>query len=174
MEWQWVCYTSHYFVHVYVCVYVCMHVCMYVMYVCMYVRWCAHVRARRRVVGGGGEGGITTFETRCLAPYLYYVEHGHNCDLTIVYKKCLPIKKPLNRIEIFWYQFTPRKLLYHMVSVNLVKFGPQWAVLFWRGPPCISPSWDISFYIACQCDLLPNGGSVTIVDVHGWSMVEGA
>ena len=27
-----------------------------------------------------------------------------------------------------------------------------------------------AFYIhACLCDLLPNGGSLTIVDVHGWS-----
>ena len=32
-------------------------------------------------------------------------------------------QKPLNRIGIFWYQFTPRKLPYHIISVNLVKFG---------------------------------------------------
>ena len=29
---------------------------------------------------------------------------------------------------IFWYQFTPRKLL--MISVHLVKFGPHWLSVF--------------------------------------------
>ena len=45
-------------------------------------------------------------------------------------------QKPLNRIGIFWYHFTPRKLLYHMVSVKLVKFGPHGLSVF-LGPPCI-------------------------------------
>ena len=39
-------------------------------------------------------------------------------------------EKPLNRIGIFWYHFTPRKLLYLMVSVNLVKFGPHGLSVF--------------------------------------------
>ena len=55
---NWVCYASQlYYVcmHVCLCVCVCVYVCMSVcMYVCMYVRWCAHVRAQRRV-GGGAE-----------------------------------------------------------------------------------------------------------------------
>ena len=44
----------------------------------------------------------------------------------------MPInQKPLNRIRIFWYHFTPRKLLYLMVSINLVKFGPHGLSVFW-------------------------------------------
>ena len=43
-------------------------------------------------------------------------------------------QKPLNRIEIFWYQFTPRKLLYHMVSLDLVKFGPHGLSVFLGHP----------------------------------------
>ena len=39
-------------------------------------------------------------------------------------------QKPLNQIGIFWYQFTPRKLFYLMVSVNLVKFGSHWLSVF--------------------------------------------
>ena len=39
-------------------------------------------------------------------------------------------QKPLNQIGMFWYQFTPRKLLYLMISVNLVKFGPHWLSIF--------------------------------------------
>ena len=31
--------------------------------------------------------------------------------------------EPLNRIEIFWYHFTPRNISYLMVLLNLVKFG---------------------------------------------------
>ena len=44
-------------------------------------------------------------------------------------------QKSLNQIEIFWYQFTPRKLLYLMISVNLVKFCPHWLSGFF-GPLC--------------------------------------
>ena len=39
-------------------------------------------------------------------------------------------QNPLNRIDIFWNQFTPRKLLYHVVSVNFVKFGPHGLSVF--------------------------------------------
>ena len=39
-------------------------------------------------------------------------------------------QKPLNRIGIFWYQFTPRKLLYLLISLNLVRFGPHWLSVF--------------------------------------------
>ena len=53
-----------------------------------------------------------------------------------LFRKMPVNQKPLNRIGIFWYQFTPRKLLYLLVSLNFVKFGPHWlSVLFW--PPCI-------------------------------------
>ena len=55
-------------------------------------------------------------------------------------------QKPLNRIGIFWYQFTPRKLLYLLVSLYLVKFGPHWlSVFFWGGggAPCIPDTWKI-------------------------------
>ena len=40
-----------------------------------------------------------------------------------LFKKKIVNKKPLNRIGIFWYHFTPRKIPYFMVSFNLVKFG---------------------------------------------------
>ena len=49
-------------------------------------------------------------------------------------------QKPLNRLELLWYQFTPREILYHMVSVNFVKFGPHglsgifWATLYNQNP----------------------------------------
>ena len=39
-------------------------------------------------------------------------------------------QKPLSWIGIFWYQITPRKLLYLLVSLNLVKFGPHWLSVF--------------------------------------------
>ena len=51
-------------------------------------------------------------------------------------------QKPLNQIGIFWYQFTPRKLLYLMILVNFVKFGPHWLSVF-IGPLCIYKSYTI-------------------------------
>ena len=54
-------------------------------------------------------------------------------------------QKSLNRIGIFWYQFTPRKLLYHLVSLNLVKFGPHWLSVF-IGPPYIGPFSILSVF----------------------------
>ena len=66
---------------------------------------------------------------------MYDVENRHIFDLTIVRK--MPVnQKLLNRIGIFWYQVFPRKFLYHVVSVDLVKFGPHWLSVF-LGPPCI-------------------------------------
>ena len=35
-----------------------------------------------------------------------------------LFRKMAANQKPLNQIGIFWYQFTPRKLLYLMISVN--------------------------------------------------------
>ena len=60
-----------------------------------------------------------------------------------LFRKMAANQKPLNQIEIFWYQFTPRKLLYLMKSVNLAKFGPHWLSFFFffgggGGPPCIN------------------------------------
>ena len=46
-------------------------------------------------------------------------------------------QKPLNQIGIFWYQFTPRKLLYLTISVNLIKFGPHWLSVFLGGHPVL-------------------------------------
>ena len=43
-----------------------------------------------------------------------------------LFRKMAANQKQLNQIGIFWYQFTPRKLLYLMISVNLVNFGPHW------------------------------------------------
>ena len=64
---------------------------------------------------------------------MYDVENCHICDLTIVRK--MPVnQKLLNRIGIFWYQFFPRKLLYPVVSVDLVKFGPHWLSVFLGHP----------------------------------------
>ena len=62
-------------------------------------------------------------------------------------------QKPLNQIGIFWYQFTPRKLLYLMISRNLVKFGPHFF-----GPPCIFGVFISSFYLNFSLRLprLPN------------------
>ena len=53
-----------------------------------------------------------------------------------LFRKMAANQKPLNQIGIFWYQFTPRKLLYLVILVNLVKFGPHW-LSFFGGPPCI-------------------------------------
>ena len=53
-----------------------------------------------------------------------------------LFRKMPVNQNPLNRIGIFWYQFTPRKLLYLLVSLNLVNFGPHWLSVF-IGPPCI-------------------------------------
>ena len=43
-----------------------------------------------------------------------------------LFRKMRVNQNPLNQIGIFWYHFTPRNSLYHMVSVKFVKFGPQW------------------------------------------------
>ena len=59
-----------------------------------------------------------------------------------LFRKMPVNQKPLNRIGIFWYQFTPRKLLYLMVSLNFIKFGPHWLSVFFFfffwGAPCIA------------------------------------
>ena len=55
-------------------------------------------------------------------------------------------QKPLNQIEIFWYHFTPRKLLYHIVSLNLVKFGPHWLFCFFC-QPCIMRTVSLERYL---------------------------
>ena len=83
-----------------VCVFVCYCVCVCV---CMCVCVRAYIYIYVCVWGGGGGGkyvccaclfacvaearhdmslGNKIFETRDLVPYLYHVEHGHNCDLT--------------------------------------------------------------------------------------------
>ena len=68
--------------------------------------------------------GIKPFETRHLLPYnvrcgkLSYLWSDH-CLV-----RCLSIKNYSTESGFFfWYQFTPRKLLYDMILVNLVKFG---------------------------------------------------
>ena len=64
-----------------------------------------------------------------------------------LFRKMAANQKLLNQIGIFWYQFTPRKLLYLMISVNMVKFGPHWLYVFFL-PPCI---------YTCKKSLLPKG-----------------
>ena len=78
--------------------------------------------------------------------------HGHNCDLTIFLNRKMPANKnnPLNRIGIFWYHFTPRKLPYLTVSVNFVKIGPHGLSGFF-GPPCI----EFACANYCICFLPP-------------------
>ena len=63
-----------------------------------------------------GSLGNKPFEARDLVPYKYHV-------IWPLFRKMPVNQKTLNRIGIFWYYFTPRKLLYLMISVNLVKFG---------------------------------------------------
>ena len=43
-------------------------------------------------------------------------------------------QKPVNQIMIFWYHFTPRKLLYLMIAIHLVKFGPHLLVVLGGHP----------------------------------------
>ena len=40
-------------------------------------------------------------------------------------------QKPLNQIGIFWYQFTPRKLLYLIIYVNLSNLVHIGCPVFW-------------------------------------------
>ena len=77
------------------------------------------------------------------------ISHERSCSLPVpcnkvkieiqpLFRKMAANQKPLNQIGMFWYQFTPRKLLYLMISLNLVKFVPHWLSVF-LGPPCITP-----------------------------------
>ena len=100
-----------------VCVCVCVRVCVCVFRVSVSV--CAHIAEAQNYPCSLGN---RSFQTRVLVHYLYHVEQSHNCDLTIVLKNSCQ-SKPLNQIGIFWYQFTPRELLYLMISVNLVHIG---------------------------------------------------
>ena len=55
-----------------------------------------------------------------------------------LFRKMPANQKPLNRIGKFWYHFTPRKIPYLMVSVNLVTFGLHGlSVWVFSLPPCI-------------------------------------
>ena len=63
-----------------VCVCVCVCVCCACLFVCV-------AEARHDPYSLGNQ----PFQTRCLVPYLYYVEDGH-CDLTILYKNACQSK----------------------------------------------------------------------------------
>ena len=99
-----------------------MCVCVRVCVICVCVFLCAWQK----------HGNIrVALEASHLKRDMYGVEHCNICDLTIVWK--MPVnQKLLNRIGIFWYHFTPRKLLYHMISLNLGQLGCP----FFFGPPC--------------------------------------
>ena len=131
-------------VRVCVCVCVCVRVCVCV-YVCVCVRVC--------VWGGGGgccpcllafvlnRNTTWALETSHLKRDVLFLTCTMWSMVIIIviwplFRKMPANQKPLNRIEIFWYQFTPRKLLWHVVSINLVKFGPHWLSVF-LGPLCI-------------------------------------
>ena len=71
-------------------------------------------------------------------------------------EKCLSRKNYSTESGFFWYHFTPRKLLYHMISVNLVKFGLIglsgffFFFFFWGGATLyiyILKSWS---YVRCR------------------------
>ena len=68
-----------------------------------------------------------------------------------LFRKMPVNQKPLNRIEIFWYHFTRRKLLYLMVSVILVKFGPHGLSVFLGGATLYTVrSGDPHFHAVAQ------------------------
>ena len=113
-------------VHEVVCVRVCLGVCYLL---CAYLfTWQKHGNVR------------VVLETSHLKREIFFltmydVENCHICDLTIV-RKMLSIKNYSTESGFFfWYQFFPRKLLYHVVSVDLVKFGPHWLSVFLGGHP---------------------------------------
>ena len=93
--------------------------------------------------------GNKPFETRNLLPYnvrcgeLSYLWSDHGIDWE---NACQSKTTQPNRV--FWYQFTPRKLLYHMILVNLVTFGPLGLSVFF-GPPCIR-IYTLSVVKACS------------------------
>ena len=71
----------------------------------------------------------TRVRTFNLVPYL------HHAEMVIIviwplFRKMPANQKPLNRIEICWYQFIPRKLLSHGIS----KFSQIWS------------TWDVRFF----------------------------
>ena len=63
--------------------------------------------------------------TRFLFPCMYHVDLGHNCDPGYCLENACQSNHSTES-RYFWYHFTPRKLLYLMVSVNFVKCGPHW------------------------------------------------
>ena len=68
-----------------------------------------------------------------------------------LFRKMPVNQKPLNRIGIFWYHFTPRKshLINLMISVKLVKVGPHGLSVFWGHPIYIYIYiWGMCLYIA--------------------------
>ena len=82
---------------------------------------CAHSRSTKRSV----------------QPWKQAISHERSCSLPApcnkvkiviraLFRKMAANQKPLNQIGIFWYQFTPRKLLYLMIPLNLVKICPHW------------------------------------------------
>ena len=126
------------------CVCMCLCLCYYYFFFCVCVCLLVCVAEARQYPCSLEN---KSFETRDHVPYMYDVEHCHICDLTIVWK--MPVnKKLLNRIGIFWYHFTPRKLLYYMISVKFVKFGPLGLSVFLGHPYTLhmerlelSPHW---------------------------------
>ena len=69
-----------------VCVCVCVCVCARE-FVCVFRRVLLVLSLPVRVAEtllNPGSLGTKPFETRDLVPYMYHVDHGHNCDLTIV------------------------------------------------------------------------------------------
>ena len=122
---------------------VCVCVCVCA---CVCVRAC--VRACVCVWGGGGCACLLAFVLNRSTTWALETSHFKREVLFLtctmwsmiliviwpLFRKMTANQKPLNRIEIFWYQITPRKLVYHVVSIHFVKFGPHWLSVFLGHP----------------------------------------
>ena len=129
-KWFSVC-TCLYCVRVFVCVCtsLCVWVCLCVCYLCVCVylyTWQKH------------DNGRVVLETSRLKREILFLTFTMwrivICVIWPLFGKMHVNQKLLNRIGIFWYQFTPRKLLYHVISVNFVKFGPFGLSVFFGHP----------------------------------------
>ena len=69
----------------------------------------------------------------CLHVRYGALSYLHICDLTIVWKNACQSNTTQPNRDCFWYHFTPRKLLYHMISVNLSNLGHLGCPFFFGG-----------------------------------------
>ena len=131
--------------------------CMCV-YVCVFVRVCEGGWACVLCLSVGVRNRSTTWalETSHLKrDVLFFTCEMWSMVIFVIwplFRKMPANQKPLNRIGIFRYQFTPRQLLYHMVSVNLVNFGPYglsvfFFFFFWRGGGGTLYRYDMNFEV---------------------------